>query len=273
MPKRARRIRSPLLRATTAFAVIAIAVSGVSASVSRAQTASVPNPVPPRMFLTPGFAGSNAYTLSTGSGYLAAGYPGADILAQVSNDGDVTSLPLIFHGAYGITDYLTLGLGSGFWRYEYEDLISETQFYPYLAPKLRLYDRERLTAGVRGVIVLPTDQDFDGYLYGASLELSSKITKEAAGHLSVGFAGLSIDGAGDYEAVLAVGGDVLAFMFDKGQIKLFGDFRRIAWDNGDTILTAGVRFLTSSSGAEAGFVRWFDEDFDLRPIVSVSYRF
>ncbi len=261
---------------------IAIIVLGFGASASRAQTASVPDPVPPRMFSTTGFTGSNAYTLPTARGFLAAGYAGADWWAQFSDDDEFTSLPFIVHAAYGIQDYLTLELGSGVWRYEYEEYDETTtsgaDFYPYLAPKVRIYNREPLTTSIRGIIVFPTE--IDGFLYGASLELSSKITEQANGHLSVGFTGYSVEGTysdereTDREVVLAFGGDVLAFTPGQGQIKIFGEFRRIVVsEKGFAVLTAGARFLTNSLGAELGFTRWFEEDFDVQPILSVSYRF
>lgn len=258
---------------------IAIIVLGFGASESQAQTASVPDPVPPRMFSTTGFTGSNAYTLPTGRGFLAAGYAGADWWAQFSDD-ELTSLTFIVHAAYGIQDYLTVELGSGHWRYEYEwyddTIISEAESYPYLAPKLRIYNRGQLTTSIRGIIILPTDAA--GFLYGASLGLSSKIREGVSGHLSVGFAGYSVDRFDEdkyeTEPVLAFGGDVLAFTPGQGQIKIFGEFRRVVWVNESfAILTAGARFLTNSLGAELGFSRWLEEDFDVRPILSVSYRF
>ncbi len=259
--------REDLLKPRAIVVAFAITVFYFSASVSGAQTASVPDPVPPRVFFTPGFTGSNAYTLPAKNGYLAAGYAGTDALAQWSGEGD-TSLPFIVHAAYGVTNYFTLGLGSGAWRFEADDFpISEIDFFPYLAPKLRVYNGKLLTAGIRGIIVLPTEKDWDLWLYGASLELSTNMTKRAAGHLSIGFVGTEIANEYTSGGVVAVGQDVSVFMFAKGQLKVFGEFRRIAIEEeGSSILIAGARFLSSTAGVEAWFAHWFEDTMTPGPL-------
>ena len=265
-----------------ASAIAIYMVFGFSMPASKAQTVSVPDPVPPRMFFTPGFIGSSAHTLPNGSGYFAVGYAGAEGLAQISGDG-LTSLPFIVHGAYGVTDYFTLGLGSGLWRYDYGESygISDTDLFPYLAPQVRMYQGEFLTASVRGAVIFPSADDVEAWFYGASLELSTNLTKRATGHLSMGITGIVYRGDQPYDdpndtaRVLALGQDVSIFMSPKSHIKIFGELRVISDGEGFSILTAGARVLTNAPalGIELGIANWFEDGGELRPLASASLRF
>ena len=274
-----------------ASAIAIYMVFGFSLPTITAQTASVPDPFPPRMFLTSGFIGSSAHTLPNGNGYFAVGYAGAEFVAQWS-DKQTTSLPFIVHGAYGVTDYFTLGLGSGLWRYGYDygygDEESYNELVPYLAPQVRMYQGEFLTASVRGTIIFPSEDVAKAWFYGTSLELSTNLAKRATGHLSLGITGIVYRGEqldndnSDSARVLKLGQDVSVFMSPKSHIKVFGELRVISGGEGATlftsgegvsIFTGGARVLTNALGIELGIAKWFEDGFELRPLASASYRF
>ncbi len=264
------------LPACTLRAIVAAMIAIVSGAPLTAQSRQ-PDPFPPRMF-SGGYASSSAYTLAKGTGYLSAAYAGSDLVAQFDSEGG-SSLPFIVGAAYGVSDRFTLGFGTGIWRLEADQgSSSETELFPYVAPRLSLLDSSGVTLSISGRIVKPMIEDFEGYFYEASLGFSTH-TEQAALHISAGIFGYSEE-FDDREVVLAIGGDY-AVPIETNYLKLFGEFRVIGIDDGSQVLAAGVRFLGNTLGAEVGLARWLDDDDDLfglfdygiKPVVSVSYRF
>ena len=69
--------------------------------------------------------------------------------------------------------------------------------------------------------------------------------------------------------VFAVGGDFRV----TSELGLAGEFRRVGIEDGTNIVTAGLRFLGTAIGGEAGLAYYLEDGAEIRPIVSVAYRF
>ena len=232
------------------------------------------DPFPPRAVYSR-FLDADAQTLRAGQGYVSIGYAGGDFFAQT---GDIDEFrPFILHAAYGVTDNLTLAIGSGAWDYEFETGGADTHFFPYVAPKLRVLTSGNLTASLGGRLVVPTAEDSEGFSYGVSVALS--VTRgRHSGHLSLGVYGARYphdDSEADY--AMGIGGDVAAPLGTGNEFRLFGELRLLGVEDDDVqALTVGTRFLGGPLGGELGLAQWFgfdDGEPSIRPIVSLSYRF
>lgn len=73
----------------------------------------------------------------------------------------------------------------------------------------------------------------------------------------------------DQAGVAAVGGDLLV----TPQLGLTGEYRRVAFANGTNLVTAGLRFTQGTIAGEAGLACCLEDETEIRPIVSVGYRF
>ncbi len=254
-------------------AMVAAMMAIVSGAPLTAQSPQ-PDPFPPRVF-SMGYASSSAHTLAKGTGHLSASYAGSDLLAQLGIEGG-SSLPFIVGAAYGVTDRFTVGVGTGIWRYDVDlgfDLsASGTDLFPYVAPKFSLWDSGEVTISISGRVVVPTGEDSEGFLYGTSLGLSAYTGRQSALHISAGIWGARSEFYNERDVVFAIGGDYAA-PIESNYLKLFGELRMIMVDDGAEVIAAGVRFLGNTLGAEAGLAHWLEEESEIKPIVSVSYRF
>jgi len=241
-----------------------------------------PDPIPPRMLFR-GAAAADARTLAAGRGYAGIGYAGAGFYAQLADFGE--SRPLIVHAAYGVTDDFTLAAGSGIWNYDSSDIFgggrdSETIYYHYVAPKLRVLKSGAVSASLGGRLILPAGEDVEGFFYGFAIALSA--TRERlAGHLSMGVDEyLPPD---DYEFGSDVGpeftvtirADYSMPLEDRNEFKPFAELWIMSFNDDEfEVMTVGVRFLTGAGlAAELGFARWLEDEAETRPVVSLSYRF
>ncbi len=233
-----------------------------------------PRPFPPRVMYWR-FVDADAHTLAASQGYVSIGYAGSDFLAQFGEFDE--SRPLILHAAYGITDDFTLAVGSGVWDHDFEFGGGPGRdYFPYVAPKLRVLTSGNLAASVGGRVVFPTAEGSEGYSYGVAVALSAT-GDGRSGHLSFGVHGNrdSDDSEADY--AIGIGGDVAAPLGTGNEFKVFGEMRLLGVeDESVEVITVGTRFLGGGGlGAELGFVMWFGfrPNTETRPIVSLSYRF
>lgn len=233
-----------------------------------------PNPFPPRVVYWR-FVDADAHTLAASHGYVSIGYAGGDFLAQLGDFDEAR--PLVLHAAYGITDDFTLAIGSGVWDYDFESGGgAHTDYFPYVAPKLRVLTSGNMTASVGGRLVFPTAEGSEGQSYGFAVALSA--TGEGhSGHLTLGFHGNRDSDESETDYAIGIGGDVVAPLGTDNEFKLFGEMRLLGVENENVeVLTVGTRFLGGSGlGAELGFALWFgfEQDSRTRPVVSLSYRF
>ena len=61
-----------------------------------------------------------------------------------------------------------------------------------------------------------------------------------------------------------------------GTLGLVGELRRLGVEEGEdgvSIVTACLRFLRTDFGGEAGLAYYFEDETEIRPVVSVAYRF
>ncbi len=226
--------------------------------------------------ITSGFLDPNGYTLAAGRGYFGASYAGTDVVAQLG-EGDDRSLPLVVHGAYGVTDQFTLGFGVGIWTYDIDlGLLGPeagTEVYPYLSPKFRVFESGPLSASLGGRAVFETSGALDGILFGVSSTISAGLGGRAAGHLSLGVHGQT-GNIGDAGYLIGVGGDVELPLSTDDELELFGDVRVFDLEGERAeVLIAGLRFLGGTLASEVGIANWFRDGFEIRPIVSLAYRF
>lgn len=236
-----------------------------------------PDPVPPRMLFL-GAAAADARTLAAGRGYAGIGYAGADIFAQLADFGE--SRPLIVHVAYGVTDDFTLAVGSGIWNYDsggYFEGGTETTFFHYVAPKLRVLKSGGASASLGGRLIVPSGEDAEGYFYGVTMAFSATLER-LAGHLSLGVNGSDDAGFGpDDDFAVTIGADYSVPLEDRTEyeFKPFAELRILGNEYEDLeILIAGVRLVSGGAlAAELGFAKWFEEDTETRPVVSLAYRF
>ena len=217
------------------------------------------DPVPPRLLA--GFLESTGYTVSRGEGHVSAGYLGTSVLAQA---GDITDVqPYGVHGAYGVTDELMVAMGSGIVYHDGGD----SDFFPYFAPRFRVLDNEQASVTLGSYLGLFVS-DENVVHYGASGAVSRSVGSLAV-HLAAGLFGSSVDGVTENDGVFAIGADFRL----ESRIKLVGEFRRVGVEDGSHVLSGGMRFLGTTLGGEAGVAYWLEDGMEIRPVVSVAYRF
>ena len=238
----------------------------VEAGDQSAAAARQPDPFPPRLLT--GYVGSTGYTLAEGRGYVAAGYVGASPVAQLGDLQDV--MPFVAHVSYGVTDDLTVTLGSGLFYYNMES--ADSDLFPYVAPKFRVLNTEQISVAVDAYLGRWIAEQAVNY-YGGSV--TGSMGADGLGlHVSGGTLGFSTTIFGETltETVgtLAVGGD---FRVPSSDLKLVGEFRRIGFEDGGNVVTVGLRFLGAAIAGEAGIASHLEDDTELRPVVSVAYRF
>lgn len=227
-----------------------------------------PDPVPPRMLFL-GAAAADARTLAAGRGYAGIGYAGADVFAQYGDFGE--SRPLIVHVAYGVADDFTLAAGSGIWNTD-----SETTFLHYVAPKLRVLRSGGASASLGGRLIVPSGEDAEGYFYGVTMAFSATL-EGLAGHLSLGVHGSDDADFFGPDFAVTIGADYSVPLEDRAEyeFKPFAELRILGGGDEDLeILIAGVRLVSGGAlAAELGFAKWFEDNTETRPVVSLAYRF
>ena len=236
------------------------------ASTQSAARARQPHPFPPRLLA--GFVASTGYTLGGGQGHVTAGYLGASPLAQIGDLGDVW--PGVGQASYGVTDNLTITAGSGFLYYSADG--GDSDLFPYFAPKFRVWNNEQISVAVGGYTALLLAEE-DVTYYGGSVAVSVAVDDAFGLHASGGVLGSRVTFLGetltDEAGVVAVGGDFRV----TPKLGLAAEFRRVGIEDGTNILTAGLQFLGSTIAGEAGLAYYLEEDAEIRPIVSLAYRF
>ena len=220
-----------------------------------------PDPVPPRLLV--GFLESTGRTLARGQGHFSAGYLGTSVVAQVGDFLDI--VPYVAHAAYGVSDNLTIAVGSGF----YHDVDGrEIDFFPYYASKFRVLDNEQASVALGGHLGLLVSEENLVY-FGVSGMVSRNVVGGFVMHGGAGLLGFSESGVTDTDGVFSIGGE---FSMDP-RIRLVGEFRRVGVEDGSNVLSAGLRFLGATLGGEAGLAYWLEDAAEIRPIVSLGYRF
>ena len=220
-----------------------------------------PDPVPPRLLV--GFLESTGRTLARGQGHFSAGYLGTSVVAQVGDFLDI--VPYVAHAAYGVSDDLTIAVGSGF----YHDVDGRAiDFFPYYASKFRVLDNEQASVALGGHLGLLVSEENLVY-FGVSGMVSRNVVGGFVMHGGAGLLGFSESGVTDTDGVFSIGGE---FSMDP-RIRLVGEFRRVGVEDGSNVLSAGLRFLGATLGGEAGLAYWLEDAAEIRPIVSLGYRF
>lgn len=207
-----------------------------------------PDPFPPR--LLGGYVESTGHTLAAGRGHVSAGYLGAVPAAQFFDFGDLW--PLAGRASYGVTDDLTLTAGSGF---VIDARSRDSELLPYLAPKFRAWSNARVSVAVGAYAAWSLLAEETGPFYGSSVAGSVAVAGGLILHASGGMVGYSLDFRVTTESALAA------------------EFRRVGIEHGTNIVTAGLRFRYRTVGGEAGLAYYVDAEAQIRPIVSVAYRF
>ncbi len=237
-----------------------------AAAVEVAIGARQPDPFPPRLLA--GFVGSTGHTLARGQGHVSVGYLGASPLAQVGDFGDVW--PSVAQASYGVTDDLTVTAGSGFFYYNVGS--GDSDLFPYVAPKYHAWDNEQVSVAVEGYVGFWLAEENATY-YAGSVAGSMAVDRGFSLHASGGMLGVSstISGRSQTEqlGVFAVGGDYRV----TPEVGLGGEFRRVGFQDGTNVVTAGLRFLQTPIAAEAGLAYYLEDEAEIRPIVSFAYRF
>lgn len=243
--------------------------SAASEAVADARSAAEtrqPDPFPPRLLA--GFVGSTGLTLPRGRGHVSAGYLGASPLARIGEFGDVW--PIVGHASYGVTDDLTVTAGSGL--IHYNEGSGDTDLFPYVAPRFRAWANEQVSVAVEGYAGLWLAEENLTY-YGGSVAGSIAVDGGLGLHASGGVLGLSATILGEtlteQLGVFAVGGDFSV----TPELGLAGEFRRVGIEDGTNILTAGLRFLGNIIAVEAGLAHYLEDEAEIRPLVSLAYRF
>ena len=225
-----------------------------------------PDPFPPRLLGS--HIESTGHTLAAGRRLASVGYLGATPAAQYLGFGD--AWPLAGQASYGVTDELTLTAGSGV-------LLDadgrNPELLPYLAPKFRAWSNALVSVAVGGHAGWSLLAEETGVVYGGSVAASAVLTGGLSLHASGGMVGYSLSSPGETETdqfgVFAGGAD---FRLTQ-TLALAAEFRRVGIEHGTNIVTAGLRFLYRTVGGEAGLAHYVDAEAQIRPIVSVAYRF
>ena len=225
-----------------------------------------PDPFPPRLLA--GFVASTGYTLAQGRGHVSAGYLGASPLAQFGELGEVW--PGVAQASYGVTDDLTVTAGSGFFYYDVGG--GDSDLFPYFAPRFRAWHNEQVSVAVEGYAGLWLAEETVTY-YAGSVAASMALDGGLGLHASGGVLGISATIFGEtiteQFGVFAAGGDFRV----TPELRLAGEFRRVGVEDGTNIVTAGLQFLRSAIATEAGLAYYLDDAAEIRPIVSLAYRF
>lgn len=242
------------------------------------------DPAPPRM-LYGGFLESTGHTLPRGRGYAGAGYMGGDWLAQIGTSTRNAIRPYVVHAAYGITDDLMVGVGSGFARFRGND--ARFEYHPYVAAKYRLFATDRFSAAVGGFWGVFTWSNFGGFnsvLYGFSASYSRSFAERVALNGTIGMYGRSIDRGiqinheSTEKLTMAIGAELQVL----SQVRLVGELRSFGGFDPEEgkrtkVLSGALRYLGRVVGVEAGLARWLVPTRlwlgATRPVVSVAYRF
>ena len=231
------------------------------------EDARVQHPIFPQRLLT-GFVEPTGNTLQRGRSWASAGYMGASPLAQVGDIDEV--VPGIAQMAYGVTDDLTVTAGAGYIYYNVG--AGDSDLFPYVVPKFRVYADERVSVAVAGYASLFLAEETLTY-YGGSAALSVAAAGGFRLHAAGGMLGVSGTTLGethtDQAGVAALGGDFLV----TPQLRLAGEYRRVAFEDGTSIVTAGLGFIRAAIISEFGFAYYLEDEAEIRPIVSVAYRF
>ena len=242
------------------------------------------DPVPPRM-LYGGFLESTGHTLPRGRGYAGVGYMGADWLAQIGPNTWDAIRPYVAHGAFGVTDDLMVGMGSGFIRFPGKE--PSVEYIPYVTAKFRVLSTDQSSAAIGGFWGLFSWATFSGFntvLFGLSGSYSRSFADMVALNGTIGMHGWSIDSGwrindkATKEVTLAIGAEVqvLSQLRLVSELRSFGGFDP---DKGERteVLSAALRYLGSEVGVEVGLARWVVEERlwlgATRPILSLAYRF
>ena len=242
------------------------AVDEADAGAQSADEARQPDPFPPRLLA--GFVASTGYTLAQGRGHVSVGYMGASPLTQFAEIGDV--IPGVGQASYGVTDDLTVTAGSGFFYYNVGS--GDSDLFPYFAPKFRAWNTEQISVAVEGYVGLWLAEETVTY-YAGSVAGSIAVDGGLSLHASGGVLGISATIFGEtiteQIGVFALGGDFRV----TPELGLAGEFRRVGIEDGTNIVTAGLRFLKAGIAGETGLAYYLDDQAEIRPIVSVAYRF
>ena len=241
-------------------------VDEAGAGAQSADEARQPDPFPPRLLA--GFVTSTGYTLAQGQGHVSVGYMGASPLTQFGEIGDV--IPGVGQASYGVTDDLTVTAGSGFFYYNVGS--GDSDLFPYVAPKFRAWNNEQMSVAVEGYVGLWLAEETVTY-YAGSVAGSIAVDGGLSLHASGGVLGISATIFGEtiteQIGVFALGGDFRV----TPELGLAGEFRRVGIEDGTNIITAGLRFLKTGIAGETGLAYYLDDEAEIRPIVSVAYRF
>ena len=225
-----------------------------------------PDPFPPRLLT--GFVGSTGYSLARGTAHVSAGYLGASPLAQIGEFGDIS--PSVAQASFGVTDDLTVTAGSGFVYYNVGG--GDSDLFPYVAPRFRAWHNEQASVAVHGYYGAWLAEETISY-YGASVAGSLAVDSNLTVHAAGGMLGIAATIFGETETeqygVFSGGADFRVTPV----LGLAAEFRRLGIEDGTNVVTAGVRFLHSLLAAEAGAAYYFETDAEIRPIISVAYRF
>ena len=243
------------------------------------------HPAPPRtLFL--GFVETDGRTLPRGQGHVAVGYLGASILVRRGDS--PTAVPLVAQAAYGVTENVTVTLGSAAFAY---NRWRPDFFIPYMAHKFRFLHTERTSVAFGHYLGIkePTAQG-QVVLFGASLAASHGVSDRVTLSLGVGAMGFTdhydpgrflvpvLPGgtvgspAGrrvEADAVLAIGAEYAM----RHNAWLVGEYRLIEPSRESGVVSVGLRLLGTTLAGELGMSMWIDDPEGSQPIVSVGYRF
>ena len=148
----------------------------------------------------------------------------------------------------------------------------DSDLFPYFAPRFRVWDNEQVSVAVEGYGALLLAEETVTY-YGGSVAGSIAVDGGLSLHASGGVLGISATIFGETVTeqigVIALGGDFRV----TPELGLAGQFRRVGIEDGTNIATACLRFLRTGIGGEAGLAYYLEDEAEIRPIVSLAYRF
>ena len=239
------------------------------------------DPVPPRV-LYRGFLEPTAHTLPRGRGYVGAGYMGADYLAQIGTDVWNAIRPYVVHGAYGVTDDLTLGMGAGFIRFRGRD--ARFEHHPYVTAKFRVLGTDRSSAafgGFWGPFTWSPVTDYNLIVFGLSFSYSERVADRVGVNSTIGMYGNAVDrnfginrATAAYWGTFSIGAEVRL----PGPLGLVGELRSFggieAYGHAE-VWSVAARYLDGVVGVEVGVAGWLTEAWSpiTHPVLGVAYRF